>query len=63
LTVEDNPGKSDKYCCLMSEKNKAVLQWYQKPRETEGKETDEGSLSNFIVPVERREIISMKAAE
>jgi hypothetical protein len=32
-------------------------------RETEDKEKDEGSLSNFIVPIERREISSMKAAE
>jgi len=34
-----------------------------RPRETEGKEKDEGSLSLFIVPIERWEISSVKATK
>jgi len=41
-------------------KNKEQAQVVSRPRETEGKEKDEGSLSIFIVPLESREI---RAAE
>jgi hypothetical protein len=59
--VTNSPGVSGSLLPPRTKKQGSSVTAVSAPRETEGNETDEGSLSILIVPIERWEISSVKA--